>query len=341
MDETPSHDARIQSIGRFLSVGIILAAIFVTGIAWRLAYLQPRTDDAYVRANWIDISPHVGGPIVELAIVDNQYVKKEDLLFRIDCRPYEAALALAEADLAVTNSDIRGRERAIEAAEARLEKVAAQDTYDRQYLERIEPLLEREFVTANDVFEARAAAEASAAAVRQVRQQLDQARAELGQFGDLNAYREAAQASVANAALNVSYCSVRAPFNGWVTNLNLAVGEYANQGQQVFALIDDREWYVIGNFRETFLSSIEPGMKAEVYLMSYPGRRFAGTVQGVGWALYQPNGASVGTLPNVSPTLNWVRLAQRFPVRIILDERDPDKPFRMGATAVVTVRGFP
>lgn len=327
-------------LGAILSVAIILSSIVLSALVWRLVYVKPRTDDAYVRANWIGIAPHVNGPIVELPIVDNQFVRKGDLLFVVDPRPYEAVLAAAEAELAVTDFDISARARAIEAAQAELEKIEAQDAYDRQYLERIEPLLQREFVTANEVFEARAAAAASEAAVRQARQRLDQARADLGQIGDLNAYRAAAEAAVLDAKLNVEYCFVRAPFDGWVTNLNIAVGEYANQGQQVFALIDDREWYVIGNFRETFLQSIRPGMRAEIYLMAYPDRRFAGTVQGVGWALWQQNGATIDTLPAVEPTLNWVRLAQRFPVRVTLDERDAEKPFRMGATAVVTIKGF-
>ena len=142
-----------------------------------------------------------------------------------------------------------------------------------------------------------------------------------------------------SAELDVSYCRVRAPFDAYVTNLNIAVGEYARQGQQVFALVDDRAWYVIANFRETYVGVIKPGMVAEVYLMSYPHRRFRGVVQGIGWANLPDQGLTVGVLPDVPRTLNWVRLASRFPVRILLEERDPERPFRMGATAVVTIKG--
>ena len=106
------------------------------------------------------------------------------------------------------------------------------------------------------------------------------------------------------------------------------------------SLIDDRKWYVIANFREEFLSHIQPGMTAEVFILAYPRHRFRGRVQGVGWALYQQNGATVEGLPQIDPTLNWVRLAQRFPVRIVLEDRDPKFPFRMGNTAVVTIQGF-
>jgi multidrug efflux system membrane fusion protein len=139
----------------------------------------------------------------------------------------------------------------------------------------------------------------------------------------------------------VDYCRVTAPFDAYVTNLNTAVGEYARQGQQVFALVDDRAWYVMANFPETYMTSIKPGMEAQVYLMSYPGQRFRGVVQGIGWANRPDEGATVGILPAVPRTLNWVRLASRFPVRILLEDRDPERPFRMGSTAVVTIKGFP
>ena len=142
-------------------------------------------------------------------------------------------------------------------------------------------------------------------------------------------------------ALDVGYCRVSAPFDAYVTNLNIAVGEYARQGQQVFALVDDRAWYVLANFRETYMPSIKPGMEAEVYLVTSPGRPFRGVVQGIGWANRPDDGATVGVLPEVRRTLNWVRLANRFQVRVRLEERDADRPFRMGTTAVVTIRGFP
>jgi membrane fusion protein, multidrug efflux system len=100
-------------------------------------------------------------------------------------------------------------------------------------------------------------------------------------------------------------------------------------------------WYVLGNFRETLLPAIEPGMEARVNLVGYPGRTFHGIVQGIAWSVLSPSGQAVGLLPKVDPTLNWARLAQRIPVRIILDAPRPAAPFRMGMTAVATITGFP
>lgn len=198
---------------------------------------------------------------------------------------------------------------------------------------------ERRRAAVSAVGAAQARQRAAAAAVEQGRHDAQRAVDLLAQYGDVNARLEAARAAVASAELDVDYCRVKAPFDGYVTNLNIAVGEYARQGQQVFALVDDRAWYVMANFRETYLASIRPGMEADVYLISYPGRRFRGVVQGIGWAIHPEDGASVAGLPAVRPTLNWVRLASRIPVRVRLEERDPAYPFRMGTTAVVTIRG--
>ncbi len=330
----------LRIAGRLLGALIVLATIAMAAYVYTSVYRRPRTDDAYVRANIIGIAPHVSGPIIELPIADNQRVAQGEMLFVVDPRPYQAALDQARAELELTGLEIKGYQQAISSAEATMLQREADATYADQYLKRVEPLLEGRFVTPDQVVEARARSRAARAAVEAARAELQRARDLLGEHGDLNARRQAAQARVENAELNVNYCYVRAPFDGYVTNLNIAIGQYANEGQDVFALVDDREWYVMANFRETFLASIAPGMEADIYLVSYPKKRFRGRVQGIGWALHQQNGATVGVLPQVEPTLNWVRLAQRFPVRIVLEERDPAYPFRMGATAVVTVRGM-
>src|SRR5579863_1948087 len=338
--ETNEASISLRFAGRLLSAAIVIAAIVVGLYVARLYYMYPRTDDAYVRANWVGIAPHVSGPITQLPIVDNQYVKQGDLLFVVDPRPYQAALDAATAKLQLTELDIKALEDSIRTAEADQIRLEADAAYAKQYLDRIQPLLAKHFVTANDVFNARSQVNAAEAAVEAARSSVGKARNQLGQYGNINALRKAAEAAVYNAKLNVGYCYVRAPYNGYVTNLNIAVGQYANEGREVVSLIDDRKWYVIANFRETFLSHIQPGMTAEVFILAYPNQRFRGRVQGVGWALYQQNGASVEGLPQVETTLNWVRLSQRFPVRIVLEDRDPNFPFRSGTTAVVTIQGF-
>lgn len=329
----------LRVIGGVLGLLIVVAAVVLGVYVTRLYYVYPRTDDAYVRANVVGIAAHVAGPIVQMPIVDNQHVKEGGLLFVVDPRPYQSAVDKAEADLALTNLQIKALEDTIRSASARETQLQAELSYDKQYLVRIEPLLSRHFVTANDVFNARSRVAADQAGVASAHSDVSKAQNDLGQYGEINARRQSAEAILYDAKLNLGYCYVHAPFDAYVTNLNITVGQYANEGHEVLSLVDNRTWYVLANFRENFLGHIRPGMRAQVNLLSYPNKPFHGRVQGVGWALYQNNGATVEGLPNIEETLNWVRLSERFPVRIILEGQDPEFPYRMGSTAVVTIEG--
>jgi multidrug efflux system membrane fusion protein len=149
-------------------------------------------------------------------------------------------------------------------------------------------------------------------------------------------------AAVDLAALDLSYCKVIALFPGRVISLNISVGAYAHAGMAVFSLLDTRKWYVMANFREAELRYMAPGSEAIVYLTSASDRRFAGKIQGIGWAVV-PEGETdlpFGGVPYVKRELNWVRVAQRFPVRIEVENPDPDL-FRMGASAVAILKGPP
>jgi multidrug resistance efflux pump len=302
-------------------------------------YANPRTDDAYVHADTAALAAHVSGQILKLPIKDNQRVKKGDLLFVVDPRPYKLALDAARTRLHLTEIEIKTLHDTIKAADAQLAQRKADEANVKQYLDRIVPLRERDFVTDNEVVEAHNKLKAAQAGVAAATSDLQKAQDALGVLGDVNQRIRAAQEAIEDAQLNYDYCFVRAPFDGYVTNLNIAEGQYANVGQPVLTLIDDRNWYVLAYFREDLLDRIRPGMLVDVSLLSYPGKLFQGQVEGIGWGLFQANGATVAGLPNVEETLNWVRLNQRFPVRISLKRADAKHPFRMGQTAVVTIRG--
>jgi multidrug efflux system membrane fusion protein len=329
----------MRALGRMLSGIVVLAALVLAWFIYKVYYSNPRTDDAYVHANTASVAAHVSGQIIRLPINDNQRVKKGELLFVVDSRPYKLALDTARTKLNLTEIEIKTLHDTINSAAAQLSERKVEAANAKQYLDRIVPLRERDFVTDNDVVEARNKFRAAQAGVATASSELRKAQDALGIVGDVNQRVRAAQEEIEDAQLNYDYCSVRAPFDGYITNLNISEGQYANAGQPVLTLVDDRNWYVLAYFREDLLDRIRPGMHAEVSLLSYPGQRFQGKVQGIGWGLFQQNGATVGGLPNVEETLNWVRLNQRFPVRIILERADDGHPFRMGQTAVVTIRG--
>ena len=328
-----------RALGRTLSGVLVLAALVLGWFVYRAYFANPRTDDAYVHADTASVAAHVSGQILQLPIKDNQRVKRGDLLFVVDPRPYKLALDAARTRLHLTEIEIKTLRDTIKAAEAQLAQRKADAANVKQYLDRIVPLRERDFVTDNEVAEARNKLKAAQAGVAAATSELEKAQDALGVLGDVNQRIRAAQEAIEDAQLNYDYSFVRAPFDGYVTNLNIAEGQYANVGQPVLTLIDNRNWYVLAYFREDLLDRIRPGMAADVSLLSYPGKLFHGEVEGIGWGLFQNNGATVAGLQNVEETLNWVRLNQRFPVRISLKHADTQHPFRMGQTAVVTVRG--
>jgi multidrug efflux system membrane fusion protein len=178
---------------------------------------------------------------------------------------------------------------------------------------------------------------ASMAALAQAKSEHARSQDTLGQVGAVNERVAAAEAALEAARLDLAYCRVTAPFSGRVVNLNISVGAFARAGADVFTLVDTSTWYVMANFRETQLRNISAGAPADIYLQSQPGKRFRGTVVGLGWAVLPEDGTSVMGLPRVEKSIEWVRLAARFPVRIKVE--DPDESFRIGASAVVTVGG--
>ncbi len=178
---------------------------------------------------------------------------------------------------------------------------------------------------------------ATEAALRQSRSERARAEDAVGQVEAMNARVAAAEAAVHSAELDLEYTRVRAPFSGRVVNLNISIGAFARSGAEVFTLVDTGTWYVMANFRETQLRHIPAGAPVDLYLQSHSGRRFRGTVVGLGWAVLPENGTSVNGLPRVERSLDWIRLAARFPVRIKVE--DPDETFRIGASAVATVQG--
>lgn len=288
--------------------------------------------------------PEVSGRIVELAVTDNQAVKQGDLLFRIDPRPYEANLAKAEASLAALDKQIMLTQRSVDAQQfgadsvnATVEKARAAAKQATDTLRRTEPLLKEGFVSAEDVDRARTAQRAAEADLNAVLLQAQSAASAVSGVDALVAQRAAVEADIALTKLHLEMATVRAPFDGRVISLKTSVGQFASAMHPIFTLIDTRHWYVIANFRETDLKNIRSGTPATIRLMSDSGKTFEGKVDSIGYGVLPDDGGLVlGGLPKVSRSINWVRVAQRFPVKIMVEKPDPEM-FRIGASAVANL----
>ncbi|CAB3789625.1 Multidrug resistance protein MdtN [Paraburkholderia ultramafica] len=324
-----------------LVVATLLLLVFVI----RQLDRAPRTDDAYVYADTIDVVPEVNGRIVELAVRDNQAVKQGDLLFRIDPRPYQDALTRGKASLIALDHQIELTQRTVNAQQynaqsvrAAVERARAAAGQASDTLNRMEPLLSHGYVSAEDVDRARTAQRATQAELSAAQLQAQQAAAAVSGVDALVAQRAVVMAEIAIAELNLEYATVRAPFDGRVVSLKTSLGQFASALKPVFTLIDTRNWYVVANFRETELKGIRAGTPATVYLMIDTGQRFQGTVDSISYGIASDEGglALPGGLPRIQRTLNWVHVSQRFPVKIRVDKPNPEL-FRVGTSAVAVL----
>jgi multidrug resistance efflux pump len=167
---------------------------------------------------------------------------------------------------------------------------------------------------------------------------LAKAKADLGAPGDQNAQVRKAKAEVREAELNLEFTQKKAPVDGYVTNLNLRLGSQAVENQPIMALVDVNSYWVTGFFRENFIEDIRKGDRAIITLMSYPDNPLEGRVDSLGWGIAQDDGSTgFDLLPTISPTFEWIRLAQRVPVRIHLDKVPEEVALRVGTTASVLV----
>jgi multidrug efflux system membrane fusion protein len=319
---------------------VLLAIGLAIYVIWRVD-TAPRTDDAYAYADTVNVAPEVSGRIIELAITDNQPVKKGDVLFRIDPRPHAAALAKAQASLTALDNEIVLTQRSVNAqafgaaeSGANVERARAAARQAADTLARLEPLLGQEFVSAEQVDQARTAKRSADALLEAARFGAQRASAAVSGVDALVARREVIKAEIELARLHLEYTTVRAPCDGIVINLKNSEGQYAAAGHPVFTLANTSRWYVVANFRETELEHVKSGQSAQVYILSQPDRRFAGVVDSVGYGVFPDDGGlDAGGLPKVPRSINWVRVAQRFPVRILVETPDPSL-FRIGASAV-------
>ena len=329
-------------LGLLISVASFLAAAVLAMKVDANIRTNPRTEDAQVRANVIGVAPQVGGTITAIHVKDNQLVHRGDLLFELDSRPYAAEAEKARAQLALTELEILAYKDQIAAAEAQLKQSEAKAAYAVDYAKRVQALVGNLYVTVDKNQLAQTEAITATDKVAQDKAALERARNLLGEQGDVNVRRVAAQAALRDSELKLSYCKVYATCDGYVTNLQITPGAYAAVGEQIFSLVDRKIWYVLANFRETDLKRMRPGMSADVYLMAESGKKLRGIVQGVPKAVVALNSPSnnapggEGLLSRVSPTIDFILLAQRYPVRIILDEQEGHS-FRMGGTASVIV----
>jgi multidrug resistance efflux pump len=331
----------VKSIPR---IGIIALTVAVAGflslLYYRHAERYPSTDDAYVDADVVGIVAQVAGPIVSLPIMDNQLVHAGDLLFEIDPRPFQIAVDKAHADLEKTGQNVSALADEVVSAEAQVQEAQAGLRLAQTQWKRVEPLAKVGALPFQDRDKAQAQLDDARAGLADAQARRTKAQHQLGASGEDNADVRAALAQLEYAELQLSYTRVAAPVNGYVTDLTLSPGSYATVGSAMLSLVNTDSWRVVGYLKETQLLNIRTAQPVRVFLPAYSNIRFEGLVQGIGWGIEQQDSEGErgpDGVPTVNPTVDWVRMAQRFPVRITLVEPDPAHPLRKGMRASVRI----
>jgi multidrug resistance efflux pump len=278
-----------------VSVTLFGAASYYGYNKYQDYFANPWTRDGQVRAQVIQVSPRISGTVTNIAIVDNQFVKKGDLLFEIDQDPFIIKIAQVNAELKREYANLRGK------------KVE----YDR-----VKNIIKKD---------------------RGAVSQKDLIRHEVNYLKSL-ANIDSLKESLNSAKLNLTFTKVYASVDGYVSNINFQVGSQAVANKAILALVDANSFWVFGYFRESMLEAIQIGDKTEVTLMAYSDKPISGVVESIGWGI-APSDGNPGSnlLPSIKPVFQWIRLAQRIPVRVKLDTLPKGVALRFGLTASVKI----
>jgi multidrug resistance efflux pump len=327
------------SLLRFLFTAVVVFAAAVLGHAlWKRYLYSPWTRDGRVRADVVQIAPDVAGLVATVPVHDNQFVHKGELLMTIDRDRYILALQQAEANLAAAEASARAAGAGAAAAAAAISGSKTEyEMFEAQAQRRLQ-MPEQSVISVEDRQNAVAAANNARAGLQQAQASHNQASA--GAQQALAAVQQA-QVAVDLARLNLQRTEVRAPADGYVTNLDVRVGDYAAAGAARMALIDSHSYYIYGYFEETKLPQLRVGDPVDIRLMA-GGVHLKGTITGIARGITDsdnPTGANL--LADVNPTFNWVRLAQRVPVRIAIDTAALPKGMVLAAGMTATIEVQP
>ncbi len=333
--------------GRIIQISILAAVLAVAGYYgnqyWQVGRFQVSTDDAYVQADTSLIGNKLAGYLKELPVSDNSVVKKGDIIARFDSSDYELAVKSAKArvetqkaTMATNTQQIIAQEAQIKAAQGQVTNAQANEQTAAIVQARASELLKSKVGTQQTMDTTTGALLAARASVDVATANLEAAKA---QIGILNAQANAAQKqldelniAVSKAESDLAYTDVRAPFDGIVANRAVELGQFVGAGSRLMALVPVQDSYIQANFKETQLTTIHPGQKAEIIIDAFTDEKIEGVVESIAPA----SGADFSLLPPENATGNFTKITQRFPVKIALPAGAGAK-LRSGLSVSVTI----
>ncbi|MER9235063.1 HlyD family secretion protein [Mesorhizobium sp. M0622] len=344
----PVAPKKKRRAGRFLLMVALPAALIAGGsYVWVTGGRYQETENANLEQAKVSIASDTAGRIVRVDIADNQLVKQGDELFAIDPEPYRIALAQADAAVAGARLNVEQLRAAYSQAVSQERSDESQVQYAQSQYDRAADLARKGINAKSSLDEAKNDLDKAKQQLAVAQQGIVSAKAALGGNPDIETDKHptvmAALAARDKAAYDLVQTTVKAPAGGIISQAaSFKVGQYVGSGTPLFSLVETGDTWVDANFKETQLTNMKPGQKAEIVVDTYPGKTFEAIVKAIGAG----TGAEFSLLPAQNATGNWVKVTQRIPVRLELTDADAKMALRTGMSATVTVdtgvsRGLP
>jgi membrane fusion protein, multidrug efflux system len=336
------HRPAWAKAGSLLIIALaLILAIYVANRWWE----TPSTDDATIDADVVHVAAAVGGRIIEIPVSENSRVQAGDLLFQIDPEPFELAVRQAQSDLALARAGVDTQRRVLSTqrstatvASDQIRRATTNLALAQRTVDRLRPLAAKGYVPQQQLDNAQSAARDAATSLTQAREQATAAVRAIDTLAGAEATVRAREAALGIAQRALRDTTVRATHPGRVVGLTVKSGEMIIPNQTLFTLVTNDEWFAVGNFRETQLRTIKVGDCVTAYSLIDRSKPIKGTIQGIGAGVLDTERVDLPrSVPYVERSLNWVRVAQRFPVRVRL-ETPPPALMRLGASALIEVK---
>lgn len=348
MQPAPAAPKKKRGPGRFLlMVALPLVLVAAGGYVWVTGGRYQETENANLQQAKVSIASDIAGRVVQVDIADNQFVKKGDVLFAVDPEPYRIALAQADAAVAAARLNVEQLRAAYSQAMAQEKSASSEVDYAQSQYDRAADLAQKGINAKSSLDQARNDLDKAKQQLAVAQQGIVSAKAALDGNPDIETDKHptvmSALAARDKAAYDLAQTTVRAPADGVVSQASsFKVGQFVGSGTPLFSLVETGDLWVDANFKETQLTNMKPGQKADIVLDTYPDKTFQATVKAIGAG----TGAEFSLLPAQNATGNWVKVTQRIPVRLELSEPDAKMALRTGMSATVTVdtgvaRGLP
>lgn len=316
---------------------VIIIAIVLWYYFAHLGFVS--TEDAFVQANIVEVSPRVSGRIIALPVHDNEHVDKGQILFKLDPASYRVAVAAAEAKLAAVRDQVAALKAQYQALSARIQSAQSRVQFLAREVERNRPLARQQVITSAKLDKLTTELSRARKKITMLKAKRHQVLAQLGgnpvQPIDENAAWRQASAALKQAKLNLADTVVRAPADGMLGRVGVRVGDTLHVGEAAFPLVEMDHVWVKANFKETALTNMRPGQPATVTVDAYPDETWKAHVASISPA----SGEVFSLLPPQNASGNWVKVVQRIPVRIEFNNLSHHEPpvLRPGMSVEVTV----